>query len=200
MMFLRIKQRILFFSVCVLFLLVMAPSAAFSAVTIDPSFTSAYVTDGSVNNLVIQPDGKIIVGTQYGSSLLVNHLVRLNIDGTLDTDFVTNLGSGFESGISDNSIILQPDGKIVLGYDVGAGLNGNYLLSGTLRLNSNGTVDNTFNPQISGTSYGHALQSDGKIIAVGSFTVSTYTNYVLILMVLLMRLLLIQTYQDLSMP
>lgn len=84
-----------------------------------------------VNAMVVQPDGKIIVGgsyltvggAYYSTSLIV--LIRYNSNGTIDTDFgidglvVTNFTWGNEpSGYSSDllqSIFLQPDGMILVG-------------------------------------------------------------------------------------
>jgi len=72
--------------------------------------------------LVIQPDGKIILGgktcdvcTNYGSSDFL--LTRYNSDGSLDTTFgangivVTDFGNNIETA---RSIVLQPDNKVVV--------------------------------------------------------------------------------------
>ena len=47
-----------------------------------------------------QPDGKILVAGAYSTfnGLTRNRLVRLNNDGTEDTAFYTNLGTGFNVG------------------------------------------------------------------------------------------------------
>ena len=78
--------------------------------------------DESINDLVIQPDGKIILGgktcdvcTNYGSSNFL--LARYNSDGSLDTTFgtngkvVTDFGNNIETA---RSVVMQPDGKVVV--------------------------------------------------------------------------------------
>src|ERR1017187_8545276 len=69
-----------------------------------------------VNVVVVQPDGKILIGGQFttlspngGGAVTRNYIARLNPDGTLDTAFDPNApGNVF-------SIAVQADGKILLG-------------------------------------------------------------------------------------
>ncbi len=95
--------------------------------------------------VAIQSDGKIvIVGV---SSIPDFTVVRLNTDGSLDNSFdgdgiaQVNAGS-ITSGDVASALIIQPDGKIVV---VGGTNNGvNSSLIAVVRLNSNGSLDNTF--------------------------------------------------------
>jgi len=136
--------------------------------TLDNTFTNTQGTNGIVNAIKVQLDGKIIIGgvfTAYGSSLR-NKIVRVNTNGTLDTSF--NIGTGFNDYVSD--IIIQPDGKIIV---IGAFTSYNGVTANRIvRLNSNGSVDTTF---ITGTGANNivsvmALQQDGKILIAGTFT------------------------------
>jgi uncharacterized delta-60 repeat protein len=144
--------------------------------TRDTAFTTNTGTaaNGSINAIAIQSDGKILVGGAFTTfnSTTVNRIVRLNTDGTLDTAFTTNTGTGFNSTVF--SLAIQSDGKIVA---VGAFLTFNSVsITGITRLNSNGTVDATFptgtNFNITG-GFGPLavkIQSDGKIVVGGIFT------------------------------
>lgn len=136
--------------------------------SIDNTFNTGSGFNSYVNTLLIQSDGKILCGgsfTTYDGNTL-NRIIRLNSDGTIDNTF--NTGSGFDSTV--NTISIQSDGKILVG-----GYFNNYdgnTASGIIRLNSNGTIDNTFNigsgfnsPVLSIT-----IQPDGKIICGGLFT------------------------------
>lgn len=72
-----------------------------------------------------QPNGEILIGgnfTEYNGTQLPKGLARLNIDGTLDTSFLT--GTGFTGGTNVyqgksviRDIVLQRDGKIIVGGD-----------------------------------------------------------------------------------
>ncbi|REK05658.1 MAG: T9SS C-terminal target domain-containing protein [Bacteroidetes bacterium] len=122
----------------------------------------------------IQPDGKIIIGGDFTSYNLTssNRIVRLNTDGTVDNTF--NIGSGASSGI--RAITYQPDGKIIVGGNFTSfnGVGANYIT----RLNTDGTLDNTFNPGTGANNgiYSTLLLPDGKIIIVGAFTLYDGTS------------------------
>jgi uncharacterized delta-60 repeat protein len=111
--------------------------------------------DNIVYKIVVQPDGKILVGGVFGAfnGNVRRGLVRLNPDGTEDVTFATNIGAAAGVSGSVNNIILSQftPGKI---YLVGgfADWNGNANTFDIVKLNSNGTHDNTF---VSGTPAGH---------------------------------------------
>ncbi len=126
--------------------------------------------DGTyVYNSIIQPDGKILICGFFNkyNGISRNNIARLNSNGSLDTSF--DPGSGANNVIYE--IALQSDGKILIGglftsYD---GTARNYIA----RLNADGSLDATFDP---GTGANHyitalALQSDGKILIGGAFTI-----------------------------
>jgi uncharacterized delta-60 repeat protein len=84
----------------------------------------------------------------------------LNTDKTQDTTF--DIGLGF--GAIVNAIAIQPNGKIIVG--------GNFtnIASHIIRLNSDGSIDTSFNCVINGNVTCLAIQSDGKILVGGGFT------------------------------
>ena len=136
----------------------------------DGSFDAAFrpgITSSSlpplVNSLVVQPDGKILVGGWFTTLAGAGntYIGRLNPDGTAD---------GF-GGLANNQVIavaLQPDNKILIGGWF-TWLNGhtiNYLA----RLSADGTVNLSFNPGANSYVYCIAVQPDGKILVAGNFT------------------------------
>jgi uncharacterized delta-60 repeat protein len=131
--------------------------------------------DGAVRTVALQSDGKLIVGGDYlyFNGIALPYLSRLKPDGMVDTSF--NLGSGFNGKVY--STLIQTDGKIIVG---GSFTNYNGTAIGRLiRLNSNGSLDTTFNTGLGVTNsivYSVAQQADGKTIAVGSFTKYNITN------------------------
>jgi len=143
--------------------------------TLDTGFNTGGTVgaNGNIFGLGIQSDGKILVGgiftTMRGTT--VNRLARLNTNGTLDTGFNT----GGTIGADDNirAFIPLDTGKIIVGGDF-INIRGT-LQNGFARLNSNGTLDTTFNtganPGVVGPTsiFDMALQEDGKIILVGDF-------------------------------
>lgn len=82
--------------------------------TPDTGFDAGISGDwSSVSTLVLQADGKLLVGGDFTSlgGTSRSYMGRLNPDGTLDTSF--NPGA---NGAVD-SLTLQPDGKILVGGD-----------------------------------------------------------------------------------
>jgi uncharacterized delta-60 repeat protein len=142
--------------------------------TRDTAFTTNAGTgaNGTVNSLVIQSDGKIVLGGSFTTfnGVTVNRIVRLNADGTRDTTFTTNAGTGTNGVVS--KVETQSDGKILIGGSF-SGFNG-VTVNRIVRLNSNGTRDTTFTTNTGTGADGIvdaiAIQSDGKIILGGDFT------------------------------
>lgn len=128
-------------------------------------------TTGTISKVLIQPDGKILICGSFTSFNGTNTrgVTRLNTDGTVDTAFNTNLGTGADNNIP--AIDIQTDGKIVLG---GAFTSFNGTTVGRIiRLNTDGTIDTTFNNAkvgfVNGIVQMVRFTSDG-IYAAGSFT------------------------------
>jgi uncharacterized delta-60 repeat protein len=94
-------------------------------------------------SLTVQSDGKILViGTSYYSDFSI---VRLNVDGTLDTTFsgdgkATFDGRGHDSGYS---VSVQADGKILFA-GTSADSTGQSRDFSVIRLNADGTLDTSF--------------------------------------------------------
>jgi uncharacterized delta-60 repeat protein len=131
--------------------------------TRDESFTSPaeplYISD-----LVLQTDGKIIVGI---SIIEANnqYVFRINPDGTRDNTF--NIGSGFNNGV--NAIEIDQNGKIIAAGSFTT-FQGN-TVGGIVRLNPDGSLDNTFTTGsgLNGTVYALYLLPNGKMYAGGTF-------------------------------
>ena len=127
--------------------------------------------DVLVNSIVLQPDGKILVGgafTNYAGSGK-NNLVRLNIDGTVDPSWNPG-GSGPTHLVED--IVLMPDGRIIIGGGF-LGYNNDQVLF-VARLHPDGTRDTSFNippNAINNAVLAVELHTDGKVLAAGEFFV-----------------------------
>jgi uncharacterized delta-60 repeat protein len=110
----------------------------------------------------LQSDGKVLVAVSLDSNTLVaTRLIRLNANGSVDGTFnsFTNVsGTSQYAGIT--GIAAQPDGKVLIG-GVFIAVNG-VSRFGLARLNSNGSVDMSFNPAQPGAQ-GFVLQPDGKV-------------------------------------
>ncbi len=139
--------------------------------TLDTTFlASGSGANGDVSALALQSDGKILIGGIFTNvnGTARNRIARLNTDGTLDTGFLA-VGSGADSAV--RKIAIQADGKILIGGTFTS-------IDGTTRnriarLNTNGTVDNSFLASGTGANgpvWTLAVQSDGKILIGGDFT------------------------------
>ncbi len=139
----------------------------------------------SAQDLLLQPDGKIVVAGTSSNDFAV---VRFNTDGTLDTSFD---GDGkvvtpvLNAGDTGRDVILQPDGKIIV---VGSANNGSNDDFAAVRYNSDGSLDTTFgtggkmtSPVGTGADAAEsiAILPDGSLILVGSssndFAVARFT-------------------------
>jgi uncharacterized delta-60 repeat protein len=121
--------------------------------------------------MALQSDGKIVLAGWTAES--TSTVARLNPNGSLDTDF----GSGGTQTINliVGRVAMQSDGKIVV---AGASHPGTTAFSDVAvgRLNSTGSLDTTFGTAGRVTTdfgptngaAGLAVQSDGKIVVVGS--------------------------------
>jgi uncharacterized delta-60 repeat protein len=138
--------------------------------TLDSSFgsggkviTNMGASDDTIQEIVIQPDGKIVAVGQSSNRVA---LARYNSNGTLDSSFDSD-GKLFMTGFAATNtqtpgIVLQPDGKIVLASS-----------PGFARFNANVSLDTTFGtggtvaiPVSIGGLQGVALQADGSILVI----------------------------------
>ena len=137
----------------------------------DPGTGAQGMTQNDVESIAIQSDGKIVIGGDFydfdGTS--INRIARLNADGSLDTSF--DSGAGANRFV--NEILIQSDGKIVIGgyfYTY----NNEYAYR-IARLNADGSVDSSFFGDVSGP-YAYvetiAQKTDGTFILGGQFSTS----------------------------
>jgi len=99
--------------------------------------------------------------------IVIAFIIRAQPAGTIDPSFNVGIGT---NGSNIYAIAIQSDGKIIIGGDFNS-FNGVYR-SRIARLNSNGSLDSTFNNMGTGANSdvrAIAIQSDGKIIIGGDF-------------------------------
>jgi uncharacterized delta-60 repeat protein len=140
---------------------------------------------GSARALALQDDGRILV-------LSSDAVARYEADGTLDTTFGSGgvvavaFGSGLDVEAQD--VVVQPDGRIVVGGHVGArfGSPSDFALA---RYEADGSPDTTFGvagavvTDFAGfTDRAHQvlLQADGKIVLGGHATISGGNDYAVV--------------------
>jgi uncharacterized delta-60 repeat protein len=131
------------------------PDGSFDT-TFSPPLLPAYDGD-AVHAIVVQTDGKVVVG---GTSAI--GLFRLNIDGSKDTSFV----SGVHVGGAVTVLLLQPDGRIIVGLLAGFVTGNEGIESANLvRLHPDGRLDTSFDSTVEEAPSALALQPDGRILA-----------------------------------
>ena len=136
------------------------------------SYDWAYAT-------AVQPDGKIVAaGVSNGAGTYDFALTRHQADGSVDPSFgqggkvTTDFATSFDWAYA---LVLQPDGKIVVGGVTDASGSRDFALA---RYHRDGSLDSAFGeggrvvanlrPLSTDTIYGLALQPDGKILAGGT--------------------------------
>ena len=138
-----------------------------AAGNLDPTYR--WVNNGAVIATAVQPNGKrIIAGSfEYVGGDLSPGIARLNVDGSRDTGFASK-PQGWVT-----CVIVQPDGKILIGGSILGFEEGGYgfvVRRGIARLNADGSLDMTFNPNANSDVNTITLQPDGRILIGGSFT------------------------------
>ncbi len=163
--------------------------------TIDSSFgeNGIALTDlgehENVTGMALQSDGKILltglVFKEYSSNKYF--LMRYNSDGILDEGFGDKgiIVNKLDEDIEINSIVMQPNGKIIIAGIYSIFVNERFLL---IRYMPDGTLDPSFSKTgIAKISYppspvnmainSVALQEDGKIIIAGETGPTGYTEF-----------------------
>jgi uncharacterized delta-60 repeat protein len=126
--------------------------------TVDTVFNPIVNDGGYVGAIAVQPDGQILICGDFSNvnNQPGNYIARLDrVTGAPDSTFS-------QSAVGGLSIAVQPGGKILVGGRIG----NNWFI----RLNSDGTVDSTFNPDVYYDVRAIALQADGMILIGGDFT------------------------------
>jgi uncharacterized delta-60 repeat protein len=135
--------------------------------SLDTSFDPGSGADGAVRSVVVQADGKVLIGGEFATvdDTERNGIARLNADGSVDTSF--DPGSGASALVYD--VAVQSDGKVLVGggFTTFDGLPRNCIA----RLNADGSLDTGFDPGTGANNWVDtvALQVDGKVLIGGLF-------------------------------
>jgi len=135
--------------------------------TLDTTFDTGTGFNDAVNKLKFTSDNKFLIGGQFTSfnGTAANRIVKLNLDGSLDTLF--NIGTGFNNVVRQ---LFEISDKI---YVCGQFTSYNGTTRNRIvRLNLDGSLDTTFDP---GTGFNNSVLnisflSDGRVVCVGDFT------------------------------
>lgn len=149
-----------------------SPALAFNLNTMNAATNKGF--NVTIHAIAIQSDGKILVGGAFNNFNNNSRagIVRLNANGTIDNTFT--VGTGFGTGRTVYSIVIQSDGKILAGGDF-ITYNDTTGVNGLVRLNTNGTLDSSFtqggfNTTSSGSIRTIKVLSSGDILVGGDFT------------------------------
>jgi uncharacterized delta-60 repeat protein len=114
--------------------------------------------------IVVQPDGKIILGLGLEGTGGSPTVLRLNPDGSQDPGFLVSV-SNVRASSGVPGLVLQPDGKIIICFatsNSGAGA--------LVRFNANGGLDTAFGSggiTMTGVEGRISIQADGRIVVAG---------------------------------
>ena len=149
----------------------------------DGSFTAATKSgtslDDVVTSLAVQADGKVLVAgslTPYDATPVdnvtpVNHLLRLNADGSRDASFTP---PALNARV--NTVVALPTGKVLVGGAFTAVQGAPR--EGVARFNADGSLDTGFTPPVPDTRFTRVINylvalPDGRVLAGGSRTFIT---------------------------
>jgi uncharacterized delta-60 repeat protein len=142
-------------------------------VALSSAFGGGEGVNGEVLAIMIQPDGKIVIGGRFSAvnGIARNNIARLNGDGTLDRTFADQLAQGVNGQV--NALAIQPEGGIIVGGTFTQA--GQFETLNLARYDAEGSVDQTFGGAdaaergANGNVYALAVQPDGKIVVGGNF-------------------------------
>jgi uncharacterized delta-60 repeat protein/uncharacterized repeat protein (TIGR01451 family) len=150
------KPLVILFSVIQLLIIFKSNLIQAQPGTLDTTFNAS----GSLGiyAVAVQSDDKVIIGGGFTSINLTsrNKVARLNKNGSIDASF--NAPSIFNTSVY--TVSVQQDGKYIVGGTAP------YLV----RLNNNGTIDNSFVTSPGNIIRTSLIQHDGKILIGGDFT------------------------------
>jgi uncharacterized delta-60 repeat protein/MYXO-CTERM domain-containing protein len=130
---------------------------------------------GSVSAVVVQRDGKLVLGGDFTTLQSANsgvlttapYLARLASDGALDTTFAPGANAAVRA------LSLQSDGKIVVGGTftrfTPAGANNSILRNRAARIQANGDLDGSFTSGEDGAISAVAFETSGSLLVGGTF-------------------------------
>jgi len=134
--------------------------------SLDTTFDPGTGGDRMLFTIVIQSDGKIIIGGGFSkyNGISRSGIARLNADGSLDDTFISGLGTV----LAVYSVALHANNKIVLVGDFKTS-NG-ALRNHIARLNPDGSLDVRFKATLDLSAYCIAIQDNGNILIGGFFS------------------------------
>ena len=141
--------------------------------SLDATFTADITGFAYLQSVALQADGKIVIGGRCDDAICStasSRVARLNSDGTQDNSFTVTTGVMSPNQQFLSGLLVQPDGRILIGGDF-VSYAGQPRLRAA-RLLSNGAFDASFDPGnlLSDNVSAMALQANGRVIVGGNFT------------------------------
>ena len=152
-------------------------------------FASTGLTNAGPGGLAVQPDGKIVwvgAGQIPGDANTADNfaVARFTATGTLDPAFGAGglVSTSFPAApLSDaaSSVVVQPDGKILVGGQAGISTRGIRLVAAMLRLNPDGSPDPAFGAggKVVNTANAPGISALGLDASGDIFTLPTPAEY-----------------------
>jgi hypothetical protein len=131
--------------------------------------------NGEITDAIQQADGKLILVGAFSTfnGIAANHIVRINLDGSVDQTF--KAGTGSDNNISSITYNAITDKIIITGSFT---TYGGVTRKGVAMLNADGSIDNSFNfgTIAAGVATYAAQLNNGKVIVTGNF--KTYNTVI----------------------
>ncbi len=131
--------------------------------------------NGEVIDGIQQADGKLILvgGFSTFNGIAANHIVRINLDGSVDPTF--KAGAGADNNITSITYNATTNKILITGTFT---TYGGSAKKGVAMLNADGSIDNTFNfgTITSGVATYAAQLNNGRVIVTGNF--KSYNNVI----------------------
>ncbi|MBK1884060.1 choice-of-anchor D domain-containing protein [Luteolibacter pohnpeiensis] len=133
--------------------------------SLDTSFNTV-TADRNIDDFVIRPDGKIILGGEFKTlnGVALKSLALLNLDGTLVEGFPST-----PAKTSVRAIALQSDGKMIVAY-FRVSVPDQPAICPLYRYFSDGEIDPSFQALANDYVNVISLDSDGSVLVGGDFT------------------------------
>ena len=142
--------------------------------TVDTAFIPGSGLNGPVYSITVQTDQRVLVGGTFTTAdgATATRVARFHTDGSLDGSFaVTAITNG-----TVYCMVLQSNGQLVIGGDFRTTSSMNSVR--LARLNTDGSLDGTFNVGIgaNGVVFALGVNSSNQIVVGGDFTTVNGTN------------------------
>ncbi len=146
----------------------------YSSTTVGGTLTTGTIDYDRTSGNLYASGNFLSITTPNGSVYNSARIMKVSQDGTVDTSFATNAGTGFNAPPTD--LVVRPDGKVIV-----VGLFTSYNGATTTRialLNADGTLNTQFNANagagivgtLTASNVSVVVQSDNKVIIGGNIT------------------------------